>query len=845
MTVPPSALPADCEGPHGGQGYTVRMEGTSHDGSTFNQVAGDQNIILELPPLLPPVACTLPADTAAFTGRTEQLEQISAAAVAAANAGRVVAIHAIDGMPGVGKTTLAVHVGHMVAAQFPDRQLFVDLHAHTPGQPPAEPGDALAVLLAADGVDPRYLPDDLDGRAAMWRSRMAGKKVLLILDNVADSEQAAPLLPGAAGCLVLVTSRRYLGDLPAALISVPLDTLPIGDAAEMFIKLAPRAMPELGKVTEMVALCGCLPLAISLLASLFTRHQSWTMDQLISETKAELLTVRAENRTVAAAFELSYQYLPEQQQRFFRDLGLHPGEDIDPYAAAAITGLPLEETGALLDELHGDRLLVEPIKSRYQMHNLIHEYARSLAAATSPAMDHQLGRLFDYYQHTAATAEAHLGRQTRAVSVVTAPPAAAPQLDEYTRALAWARTERANLLACLDYVALKGQFDRVVALSAVVASLLRLDGPWTDAVIRYTTAVQAAQSIGDQIGEADALNNLAIVRMLTGDLRGAARALAEAVDISREIGDQQGRANALNNLGSVRRMTGDYPGAVGALEEGLSICREIGDRLGEAGALTFLGGVRYLTGDYPGAVRALEEALAIYRDLGYRMGQAGVLNNLGIVRRVTGNYPGAVGALEEALEIYGDLGDRLNQAGALNGLGIVRRVTGDYPGAATALEEALSMFRDVGSPLGHASALNALGIVRRLTGDFTGAARALEQALGIFRDLGDRQAESEVLNELGTLSRVRGDLESAGNRHRQALELAQEVGSFPDEARALAGLGRCALALGRTAAAKARMRQALKIFQRLAAAEAADLAIELETLTRAGPAKSEGPELSR
>jgi hypothetical protein len=331
-----------------------------------------------------PVVSSLPADTAAFTGRGEQIERMSAAAVAAAGAGRVVAIHAIDGMPGVGKTTLAVHVGHRVADQFPDRQLFVDLHAHTPGQRPADPADVLAMLLAADGVDPRYLAESLDGRAAMWRDRMASKRVLLILDNAASSAQVAPLLPGSAGCLVLVTSRRYLGDLPSALTPVPLDVLLPVEAEAMFISLAGRAGAERAKVAEMVTMCGYLPLAISLLASVFRRHQSWTMEYLIAETRARLLTVTAENRNnrnVAAAFNLSYQYLTAPQQRFFRHLGLNPGDDIEPFAAAALTGLPLDAVTGLLDELHGDRLLNEPAPGRYRMHNLIHEYARALAAA--------------------------------------------------------------------------------------------------------------------------------------------------------------------------------------------------------------------------------------------------------------------------------------------------------------------------------------------------------------------------------------------------------------------------------------------------------------------------------
>lgn len=383
MTLPHEGPFAGPEDDDGGQSAGVRMDGSSHGASTFNQVAGDQYNYYSQQPSRP-VVSSLPADTAAFTGRGEQVERIRAAAVAAAGAGRVVAIHAIDGMPGVGKTTLAVHVGHQVADQFPDRQLFVDLHAHTPGHLPADPADVLAMLVAADGLDPRYLPESLDGRAAMWRDRMAGKRVLLILDNAASSEQVAPLLPGAAGCLVLVTSRRYLGDLPSVLVPVPLDVLPPVEAEAMFISLAARAGSERAEVAEMVTLCGCLPLAISLLASVFRRHQSWTMGYLITETQARLLTVSAENRNnrnVAAAFELSYQYLTAWQQRFFRHLGLNPGDDIDPYAAAALTGLPFEEAAGLLDELHGDRLLNEPTPGRYRMHNLIHEYARALAAA--------------------------------------------------------------------------------------------------------------------------------------------------------------------------------------------------------------------------------------------------------------------------------------------------------------------------------------------------------------------------------------------------------------------------------------------------------------------------------
>ena len=849
------------------------MHGESHDSSTFIQI-GTQIIQQPLPPSELEVRYSLPADAAAFTGRDDELDRITAAVTAATRSGGVVAIHAIGGMPGVGKTALAVHVAHRLRDRFLDRQLFIDLHAHTPGQDPVAPEDALAGLLTATGVDARYLPGDLAGRTSLWRDRMARQRALLVLDNAASSTQVAPLLPGGEGCLVLVTSRRHLGDLPGSVVPVMLDVLPPDEAEQMFLALAPRAAAQPAAVRELVRMAGYLPLAISLLARVYARHPFWTLDDLTRETQQSLLTLAAENDSVAAAFDVSYRHLPAGQQRFFRRLGLHPGTTTDAFAAAALTGIPLREAAGFLDALHGEGLLTEAAYRRYGMHDLIRRYARDLAAADPAGERNQaLEHLLDYYQHTAAIAEARLARQSRPAPAAPASvPAVVPDLPDYTQALTWARTERGNLLACLDTVTRADQHDRALALTAAVAAVLRIDGPWTDAATRHATAVQAAQSLGDQAGEASALTDLGAVRRLTGDYPGAARMLEEALGIYRDLGDQQGQANALTDLGAVRCMTDDYPGAAGALEEALRIYRDLDDQQGQANALTLLGDMRRLTGDYPGAAGMLEEALGIYRDLGDQQGQANALRYLGAALRLTGDYPGAAGALEEALRIYRDLGDRLGQANALNFLGAVRRLTGDYPDAAGAQEEALRIYRDLGSRLGEANALTLLGVVRRLTGNYPGAEAAHEDALGIYRDigdrlgqaadlnylgvvrrltgdypgaeaahkdaldiyrdLGDRQGESEVLNEAGTLHRIRGDLIRARECHRRALHLAREIGSATDEARAFAELGRCDLAVGRSASAEANLRQALKIFQQIGATEAAAVTAELDTLTR-------------
>ena len=832
MIAAPEGAPGNPAGSPG-----TEMTGTSRDSSTLTQIATQVNVLPPVP-AAPEVRYSLPPDAAAFTGRGEELSQITAAVTDVAVAG-VVALHAIGGMPGVGKTTLAVHAAHLLRNQFPDRQLFIDLHAHTPGQEPVLPEDALAGLLTAAGVDPRHLPEDLDGRAQMWRDRIAGQRALLVFDNAASSGQVSPLLPGDGGCLVLVTSRRHLGDLPGAVMPVLLGVMPPHKAQEMFTRLAPRAANSAGEVAEVVRLAGFLPLAISLLARVFALHPSWTLADLADEIRAGVLTLTAEFSTIAAAFDVSYRHLDPVRRRFFRLLGLHPGSNTDGYAAAALAGISLEEAAGLLDSLHGEGLLTETGHRRYGMHDLLRRYARDHAAA-GPATDSQraLDRLLDYYQYAATRAEDRLARQTRPgpAGVAPARPPAAPDVADVGQALAWARTDRASLLACLDHATRTSQHARVVALTAALAALLRHDGPWTDAITRHATAIQATNSLGDQPGEAIALNELGIVRRLTGDYAAAAGALEAALGICRDLGDRLGEANALNELGIVRRQTGDYAAAAGALEAALGICRDLGDRLGEANALNELGIVWRLTEDYPGAAGALEAALGICRDLGDRLGEANALNELGIVRWLTGDYAAAAGALEAALGICRDLGDRLGEANALYGLGIVWRMTENYPGAARALEAALDIYRDLGNRLGEANALNDLGAVWRMTENYPGAARALEAALDIYRDLGVRGSEVDALNERGMLFRVSGEPARAEECHQQALEMARGIASAWDEAHALAGLGRCAITMGHATQAEILLRQAQEIFQRIGAAEALVILTEVNALTGPAPA---------
>ena len=540
---------------------------------------------------------------------------------------------------------------------------------------------------------PGEIPAGLEARVERWRGHLAGKKVLLVLDDAAGHAQVEPLLPGTAGCLVLVTSRHRLIALDGAQ-PLPLDTLPPEQANELFTRLArrPQDGSDAGTVAKLTGLCDYLPLAIALLAGRLAHHPSWditTYSAGFAAAQDRLSELTAGDRpgdpAVAAAFEMSYQELPEGRQRLFRRLGLHPGPDIDAYAAAALAGVPLTEARQGLDALYTDHLIDEPVPGRYRLHDLIREYARTLAARHDPANDRDQAtrHLLDYYQYTAQAADRRLARRTRpGPAAVSTAPIAAPDLPGPAAALAWMRGERANLLACIGHATTQEQPERTIALTSAMAAFLYQEGPWHRAAALHHAAATTACHLGDRLGEANALWDLGRVRYKIDDYPAAASLHERAMALYRGLGDRLGEANALLEQGRVHFMTGDYPAAAGLLQRALALYQDLGDRLGEARALWDLGRVRELTGDYPAAAGLQERAVALYQDLGDRLGEAGALWDLGFVRSTTGDYPAAAGLLQRALALYQDLGDRHGEASALWDLGRVRELTGDYPAAA-------------------------------------------------------------------------------------------------------------------------------------------------------------------
>jgi len=723
---------------------------------------------------------TLPRDIGSFTGREPELARLLAGVTAGDGPA---GIHAIDGMAGIGKTTLAVHAAHRLAGRFPDGQFFLPLHAHTPGRPPVSPADALASLLLTVGVAGPHIPPDLEARAGRWRDHVAGRRILLLLDDAAGHEQVRPLLPGTPGSLVLVTSRRRLTALEDAEV-ISIGTLAPDEAGALLARLSGRA--ELagldGPGGEITRLCGYLPLAIGMLARQLRHHPARSGAELaasLTAARGRLEVMRTENLSVAAAFDLSYRDLTAPQQRLFRRLGLAPGPDIDAYAAAALDEVSLQTASGQLDALYDQHLISEPRVGRYLLHDLLREHARALAETDDPASSRAaIGRLVNYYAYVAAVASRHIATWTTAGGRPPpgSPPAWVPDLPGSEQAGGWLESERPNLHAAVGYAAAEGMPRHAIAIATAMGGFLRARGHWDQAADQYQSALSAASQAADRPGEAGALDELGLLHQLTGNFSAATASLARAVALYRDLGDLRGQVYALNHLGLVQADVADYPAAEASHRQAGALARSTGDRLAEAVSITDLGQVQQWTGDCAAAAANHERALAMFRSLGSRFDEADALCQLGFTAWQMGDQETAAARHREALDLFRRLGDRLGQTWALEGLGLVHAATGDYPAAAACLHQALRWHGELGSPHGQAVALNSLGELSCQTSAIREARDYHSQALAIARDLGAPLQEARALEGIGR-SLLGDDTAEAAASLRQALAIYQRIGA--------------------------------------------------------------------
>lgn len=405
----------------------------------------------EFRPEVLPSPNQLPGDIADFTGRTDEISRLLTD-IPPSGARPTVLIEAIDGMAGVGKTTVAIHAAHQLSSSYPDAQLYIDLHGHAAEGAPIAPMVALDRLLHAVGVPRELIPPELDARATLWRTEMASRSALLVLDNVADADQVRPLLPGTPSCLVLITSRRRLVDLDVTK-TLSLDVLPSEDATALFTTIVndDRVLAEPEAVAETVQLCGYLPLAIRIAAGRLRARPVWSIGRLAERLRHpshRLEHLSAGSRSVAAALTASFQDLPIDQQRVFRLLGLHPGRDFDTYAAAALADIEVAAAEQILEALVDVHLLEQVVSERYRFHNLVRDYSASLIQPADIDCNAALTRLFDYYRYAAWLVGTKIlpGHPTRIVDL-HGPIPLAPILASHQECVAWLRSERLNLLA--------------------------------------------------------------------------------------------------------------------------------------------------------------------------------------------------------------------------------------------------------------------------------------------------------------------------------------------------------------------------------------------------------------
>ncbi|HEX3785135.1 MAG TPA: tetratricopeptide repeat protein [Pseudonocardiaceae bacterium] len=810
-------------------------------GSPSNQIHGnvigsvvqagkiDQVVLPPPEPLVLGTIASMRGDVPDFTGRRADLDRLFALVAAATgeSSTRAVAVYAVNGMAGVGKTSFCVHAAHQLADRFPDGQLFLELHGHTPGQEPVSAGQALGSLLLAVGVDPKLIPLSVDDRAWLWRGRIADRKMLVVLDDVATEAQVQLLLPGTAGSLMLITSRRHLGGLDGVR-PLPLQVLPESEAVSMLSRISGRAPDQAGDdaVLDIVHRCGGLPLAIALAAARLRTHPTWDFPYLaglLADAGNDLDHLHAGDRSVRAAFQTSYQHLPPERQRLFRLLGVFPRPEFDTHAVAALAEAGVARVREDLEALYEDNLIQETAPDRYRLHDLLRAYVHSLAAdLDQDEHDRAAHRVVNYYLR-AATVASTLLPTYRAPNLPKAEtePVPLPRLATAADTRTWLAAELPTLIACQEQAAAGQDKPWAVHFAAALQPFfLRFNGDPREALHVMRTALAAAIDTGDRLGQASTLLDLGRVHQLRGEYTPSFDALTRAYHLYTDLDNRLGKANALLNLGRQRFVLDEYAPAEEHYARAHAHYAALGNEIGQADTLTALSAVHQQRGEYQRSIDALTQAHDRYVGAGDRMGRAKTVESLGVARYQLGDYPLAVRTLIEAHQLSVDLDDRWAQANALANLGIAQRLWGKVEAAVRTLRIAYDMYTKLGFQMGRANTLTNLGCLYRQQGATAPAAEALTCAYDLFVQVGDRDGEAETLNNLGDLGLDHPDTGDPRAHFGNALAIAREIGTALHEAHALHGLARCLLREHDTEGARELLRKAHTIYDTLQSPEA-------------------------
>jgi tetratricopeptide (TPR) repeat protein len=684
LAADPGLLPTDSTGPAPGT-------------AAFNGTEAPERVVPR----------QLPGATRHFAGRAEAVKTLAGLAAEAGGESRAVVIAAIEGTAGVGKTTLAVHFAHQVADRFPDGQLYVNLRGFDPAVPPMAPGEAVRIFLEALGVPAAQIPASLDAQAGLYRSLLAGRRMLVLLDNAADAGQVRPLLPAGPGCLVLVTSRSQLTGLVAAEGAYPqiLDVLTDADARELLARrLGPeRLSADPAAAGELIELCARRPLALAIAAARAAAQPHLPLASLAADLREaggrlDALDAGRGAANVRAVFSWSYQQLDVIEARLFRLLGLHPGPDIGAPAAASMAGLPPRPARAALAELARVHLLTEQTPGRYSFHDLLRAYAAERARADDSEAEQRAAthRMLDHYLHTAYPAAMMVHPSRRPVTPPALDSGAEPeQLPDKARAMAWFEAERRVLMGVVAQAPQAGFDAYAWYVSWPLARFLELRGPWHEWVIVERTALAATQRLGDRAAQAFAHWQLGYANARLGNYQASRAQLQQALGIYQELGDRVGQADVHHTLAIMVQFQSQYAEALDHSRQALELFAAAGDRTGQAIALNAVGWFHAMLGDHRQALAYCGQTLKLHQTLGYPKLEAATLDSLGYAHHHLGDHAESIACYQRALELYREVGDRWGQAETLGHTGDVHHAAGHRQQARQAWEEALAILEDL------------------------------------------------------------------------------------------------------------------------------------------------------
>ena len=652
----------------------------------------------------------LPGRAPHFVNRVHELAAMTRLLAQPSSDGSTILINAIYGTAGIGKTALAVQWAHSVHHQFPDGQLYVNLRGFDPAGMPLAPADALQLLLEGLSVPPDQVPVSADGRAALYRSLLNGRRILVVLDNVAETAQVELLLPGNTPCAALITSRNRLDGLTVhhGASRVQLGLLASAESQELMARHigADRLAAEPDACAELIRRCGHLPLALAIVAARAASYPDFPLQLLAEELRDERSQLDALDTgdlttNIRAVFSWSYRQLPPTTARVFRLLGLHSGPDIGLPAAAALVAMSLQQTRQHLAVIARAHLLEQHMPHRFRLHDLLRTYAAERAAEDEPDPEQQLAlcRVLDSYLHTAHNASRKLNVfRPRILLDPPQPGAVVRQFETHDEAMRWYQEEYLNLMAVIEWTASNDFDDYAWRQALTFWQYLYLCGRWNEIISTHEIALSAAKRIGDDAAEAAVHANLGVSRGQLGDYDLATAHLLRALELYRNVSDLYGEGNVLDSLAWVHTQMGDFPAAVTRCEEALAIYRRTGHRDGQARTLDTLGVAHAGLGQYEQGISYGQQAAALHEEAADRIGQAHAHQSLGRCYEQAGRYEEAIAHFQQALAHCRDLGDRYDEASTLRDLGAALQAVGQNDEARRHWDQALAILTDLRHP---------------------------------------------------------------------------------------------------------------------------------------------------